>query len=104
MKTEQETLNAPSNEEISTYAYYLWESDGRQPGHDLDYWLQAKAHLIADRQYLAGATSRAQVDTRLEQPKVAEPSINDGLPAEKVSRKRRQENGRPANTRQSALV
>jgi|SRR5665213_1713211 len=99
MNNENEKLNAPTNEEIATYAYYLWESDGRQIGHDVDYWLQAKAHLIADRQFQAGARSRAQINTR----QAEEISINDGLPAEKVARKRKPES-RPMASRQSALV
>ena len=44
----------PTQEEIATYAYYLWEAEGRQSGRDSDYWLQAKAQLIANRQYEAG--------------------------------------------------
>lgn len=100
MKNENETATSPTSEEISTYAYYLWESDGRQPGHDLDYWLQAKAHLIADRQFQAGANSRAQLDTRT----TAQPSMNDGLPADKVVRKQRKTEGRPSSSRQTAMV
>jgi len=44
----------PTNEEISTYAYYLWEADGRVHGRDIDYWLQAKVHLTAHRELEAG--------------------------------------------------
>ena len=99
MNNENNGLSAPTNEEIATYAYYLWESDGRQSGHDVDYWLQAKAHLIADRQFQAGARSRSQINTR-QAEKV---SVNDALPAEKVARRRKPE-GRPMASRESALV
>ena len=44
----------PTEEEIARFAYYLWESEGRQHGRDLDYWLQAKKHLTVDRQFEAG--------------------------------------------------
>ena len=36
---------------ISKYAYSLWESEGRPPGRDLEYWLQAEAHLNDYQQY-----------------------------------------------------
>lgn len=41
----------PAEEEIARYAYYLWEAEGRIHGRDLDYWLQAQAHLKAHREY-----------------------------------------------------
>ncbi len=41
----------PTEQEIADYAYYLWESEGRISGRDLDYWLQAKAHFTAVHQY-----------------------------------------------------
>jgi hypothetical protein len=44
----------PTEEEIARYAYFLWESEGRCSGRDLDYWLEAKRHLTVDRQYEAG--------------------------------------------------
>ena len=44
----------PSAEEIAAYAYHLWEAEGRQSGRDLTYWMEAKAHLEADRKYQAG--------------------------------------------------
>ena len=43
----------PSDEEIARYAYHLWEAEGRIHGRDLDYWLQAQAHLKAHREYEA---------------------------------------------------
>lgn len=43
-------FQAPTDEEIARYAYYLWETEGRIHGRDLDYWLQAETHLIAARQ------------------------------------------------------
>ena len=49
----------PTDEEIARYAYYLWESEGRIHGRDLDYWLQAKAHLTAAREYESGLLSDA---------------------------------------------
>ena len=44
----------PTDEEIARYAYHLWECEGRIHGRDLDYWLQAKAHLTTTREYEAG--------------------------------------------------
>jgi hypothetical protein len=50
----------PTDEEIAHYAYCLWESEGRIHGRDLDYWLQAKAHLTAAREHEAGLLNAVQ--------------------------------------------
>ena len=64
---------SPTDEEISTYAYYLWESDGRVHGRDVDYWLQAKAHLTAHREYEAGLLQKAEKSFSNKPPvKIAE--------------------------------
>ncbi|MGZ4961723.1 MAG: DUF2934 domain-containing protein [Limisphaerales bacterium] len=54
MTKQTKTFTDPTDNEIAAYAYKLWEAEGRPDGHDLDHWLQAKAHLTADRQYEAG--------------------------------------------------
>jgi hypothetical protein len=54
MTKETKTFSEPTGDEIAAYAYKLWEAEGRPDGRDLDHWLQAKAHLTADRQYEAG--------------------------------------------------
>ncbi len=56
---EEKKFQPPSDEEIARYAYHLWESDGRIDGRDMDYWLQAKAHLTAHREYEAGVLKPA---------------------------------------------
>lgn len=38
----------PNEAEIRDYAYHLYEQGGRQPGHDLDHWLEAAACLRAN--------------------------------------------------------
>lgn len=38
---------APTDDEISDYAYHLYQQSGCLPGHDLDNWLEAKACLEA---------------------------------------------------------
>lgn len=35
----------PTHDDIATRAYALWELDGRPPGLDLEYWLQAETEL-----------------------------------------------------------
>jgi hypothetical protein len=68
---------SPTDEEISTYAYYLWESDGRVHGRDVDYWLQAKAHLTAHREYEAGLLQKAEKSLSNKTPVlIAEISTN----------------------------
>lgn len=54
MTKQTRTFNEPTQDEIAAYAYKLWEAEGRPHGRDVDHWLQAKAHLTADRQYEAG--------------------------------------------------
>jgi DUF2934 family protein len=56
----------PTDEEIARYAYCLWESEGRIHGRDLDYWLQAKAHLTAARQEEAGLLNSEPLRETLE--------------------------------------
>ncbi len=38
----------PSEEEIRTRSYLLWEREGKQPGKDHEYWMKAKAELEAE--------------------------------------------------------
>jgi hypothetical protein len=47
-------FSLPTDAEVAAYAYHLWEAEGCASGRDLDYWFQAKAHLVADRLYEAG--------------------------------------------------
>ena len=54
MTTEAKNIQPPTDEEVATYAYYLWESAGRMDGRDVEYWLQAKVLLTAMRQDDAG--------------------------------------------------
>jgi len=39
----------PSHDEIAVAAYFLWDSNGRQEGKRLDYWLAAEKELRAAR-------------------------------------------------------
>lgn len=39
------TKAPPSNEAISRRAFEIWDSSGRQPGHDLENWLRAESEL-----------------------------------------------------------
>jgi|GEM_PF-932731 len=52
-------VTTPTKQEIATYAYYLWETEGRQGGKEMDYWLQAEAQLIADRKHNAALQKAA---------------------------------------------
>lgn len=40
----------PTHDEIALCAFLLWEKEGRQPGREQTYWLQAEAQLRAARQ------------------------------------------------------
>jgi Protein of unknown function (DUF2934) len=61
-KNEQEfmarkLLQNPTHEEIACCACLIYESRGREPGGDLEDWLEAEAQLITDRLSEAGRTN-----------------------------------------------
>ncbi len=60
------TEGRPTHEEISERAKLIYEQNGRQPGHDLDNWLQAEAQLMA---------ARKRVNDRPSQPQPAQASL-----------------------------
>ena len=39
----------PSPDEVARKAYFSYENEGSQPGHDVQHWLKAEADLIAER-------------------------------------------------------
>jgi hypothetical protein len=80
-------FQAPTDEEIARYAYFLWETEGGIHGRDLDYWLQAEKHLIAARQQDADLINF--VSSR-ENPvmKAPESPAPRNIPVSKSSRRR----------------
>lgn len=88
----------PTHDEIATYAYYLWEAEGRPPGRDVDYWLQAEAQMKAHRQIEAGLL-RAKTAPKTA-PKTVVPTVAEQVPAAespaKVSARRPAASRRPA--------
>jgi len=72
MKTTTEANAHVGYDEIARLAKRLWESEGRQTGRDLDYWLQAERELLSAR----SGTSNA-----LLQMAAATGDGHDGLPA-----------------------
>jgi hypothetical protein len=44
----KENHPVPSEDEIRTRSYHLWEREGCQPGKSEEYWLRAKAELEAE--------------------------------------------------------
>jgi hypothetical protein len=89
MTKQTKSFTEPTQDEIAAYAYKLWEAEGRPDGHDFDHWLQAKAHLTADRQYEAGV--------------LASPIAAREADAKK-KRKLDTQNGRSGNPRQTAFA
>ncbi len=49
----------PSEEEIRTRSYLLWEREGKLHGKDREYWLRAKAELEAELEAAWHAASMA---------------------------------------------
>ena len=86
----RKNFQSPTDEEIARYAYCLWEAEGRIHGRDLDYWLQAEAHLIAAREYEAGLLKDIEVSKDIRP---------QSIPAAIPSR-----TARPSRRRQSRIV
>jgi hypothetical protein len=40
---------APSPDEVARRAYFSYVNQGALPGHDVQHWLEAEAHLLAER-------------------------------------------------------
>jgi hypothetical protein len=49
----------PTHDEIALHAFLIWEKEGRQPGREQTYWLQAEAQLRQTRQQKAEAAAKA---------------------------------------------
>jgi Protein of unknown function (DUF2934) len=39
----------PSPDEVARKAYFAYENERSEPGHDVQHWLKAEADLIAER-------------------------------------------------------
>ena len=39
----------PSPDEVARRAYFTYVNQGSLPGHDVQHWLEAEAHLLAQR-------------------------------------------------------
>jgi hypothetical protein len=46
---QDETSFTPSPDEVARRAYFAYENERSQPGHDVQHWLKAEADLIAER-------------------------------------------------------
>ncbi|MEQ2005677.1 MAG: DUF2934 domain-containing protein [Limisphaerales bacterium] len=54
---QSNTAPTLTHDEIALHAFLIWEKDGRQPGREQTYWLQAEAQLRLTRQQLAERAS-----------------------------------------------
>ncbi|MFN7140399.1 MAG: DUF2934 domain-containing protein [Limisphaerales bacterium] len=57
-------ITQPTDEQIRTRAYYLWEADGCQPGRDWEYWIKAKQEFEAQDQPVAAAPTTSTSSKR----------------------------------------
>ena len=48
-KSPDEISFTPSPDEVARRAYFAYENERSQPGHDVQHWLKAEADLIAER-------------------------------------------------------
>ena len=39
----------PATDEVARKAYFAYENQGSEPGHEVQHWLKAEADLIAER-------------------------------------------------------
>ena len=46
---QNEISFSPSPDEVARKAYFAYENQGSQPGHEVQHWLAAEAELIAER-------------------------------------------------------
>jgi hypothetical protein len=47
---DQNEINfTPSPDEVARKAYFSYENEGSQPGHEVQHWLKAESDLIAER-------------------------------------------------------
>jgi len=46
---QDEISFTPSPVEVARRAYFAYENERSQPGHDVQHWLKAEADLIAER-------------------------------------------------------
>gem|GEM_PF-3319542 len=53
------TATTVTHDEIALHAFLIWEKDGRQPGREQTYWLQAEAQLRLTRQQQAESAAKA---------------------------------------------
>ncbi|HEY3864161.1 MAG TPA: DUF2934 domain-containing protein [Verrucomicrobiae bacterium] len=78
MNTNSRNDFQPTQDEIASSAYDLWESGGRPSGRDMEYWLQAEAKLKTARQQKQPAQSPQSAAS--SQPAFAAPQ-RTALPA-----------------------
>ena len=48
-EAQNEASFTPSPDEVARKAYFAYENEGSQPGHEVQHWLKAEADLIAER-------------------------------------------------------
>jgi hypothetical protein len=46
---QNEISFTPSPDEVARRAYFAYENERSQPGHDVEHWLKAEADLLAER-------------------------------------------------------
>jgi len=45
---QNEIYFTPAADEVARKAYFAYENEGSQPGHEVQHWLKAEADLIAE--------------------------------------------------------
>lgn len=75
----------PTHDEIALAAFLAWERDGRQPGREMQYWLEAENQIRIARQKKAEAAAAETLDwprpSRAAQVKKAAAKVESELTA-----------------------
>ena len=45
------TTRKPTHKEIARVAYFFYQERGCEPGHDVEDWLRAEAHVCTDQKH-----------------------------------------------------
>ncbi len=84
--SDPQNFQQPTPQEIADHAYYLWDSEGRVHGRDIEYWLQAEAHLVKNRQHKAGLLQES--DAKIPQGEKPAESSTSSANVGRTSRRR----------------
>jgi len=79
----------PSRDDIAALAYQMWERNGRPPGQDIEFWLQAEQTLLSSvkpQPQAASPVPRSVPPTPAKPASPKPPGLRAKKPASKPSK------------------